>query len=129
MGTCTINLYRNGRVERRTPMQSIDQNGSRGPMTEFDIKLMNEMLHDPAVKEVRVFNKQPPPGDQVPNDQAPPPDDQVRQMPKVIENFLLRKGMMLNLHGTLYKVTTSRTNGKATLKFVRFAKEEEGRNG
>lgn len=136
-------------------MQEVKHDGSKGPPTHFDEDAMKEMLKDPEVKEVRVFSK---PrkilvvGDDGDSEKsrlnlrkemakAPmqsPPDDQ-RQIdpgkkeskpraPKIIPNFMLKPGMKINLHGTLYKVIASRPNGKVTMKFVRFIEEHERSN-
>lgn len=100
-------------------MQSIDHDGRRGPITAFDKDGMIKMLKDSAVKEVGVFNTPPP------DDQAQTPPVPKQQPPKVIEGFLLQKGMKINLHGTLYKVVTARPNGKVAMKFIRFIEGHE----
>lgn len=110
-------------------MQEVRHDGSKGPITPFDKDEMAKMLGDVAVKEVRVFKTLPdtPPDDpeikeeKKELEQQPPPQKQPpRQIPKVIKEFLLQKGMRINLHGTLYKVTAARSNRKVTMKFVKF---------
>lgn len=124
-------------------MQEIRHDGSREEVTPLD---EDEMLKDPEVKEVRVFKTEktlvvgadsgfvesnlqkilnargsappPPPDDQQPI--APEQKEQQSKIPKIIPEFLLKAGMKINLHGTLYKVTAARSNGKVTMKFIRF---------
>lgn len=119
-------------------MQEIRHDGSRGEATPFGEDEMKEMLKDPEVKEVRVFKTKktlsnlqkifnakesaPPPDDQQPI--APEQKEQQPKVPKIIPEFRLRAGMKINLHGTLYKVTAARSNGKVTMKFIRFLDRE-----
>lgn len=99
-------------------MQEIRHDGSRGKIAPFGEDEMKEMLKNPEVKEVRVFKTKKTLDDQQPI--APEQKEQQPKVPKVIPEFRLRAGMKINLHGTLYKVTAARSNGKVTMKFIKF---------